>query len=627
MFSKKKKKIPALMKEQKEAGKKDLYIELTDKLLTAFNEIENDDERREYVSIVDETLSYMDFQIYELYRSLEDARDEVSKVLKDNEPVKETVIDPALVSARKAFADKACGSIKVLKLGGRVAVLQLPDKGKFKTEKEYNIYINGEKYGVADTVVTSIYDLFPDTDYEIEAVSADSYSRVGIHTAYEYVTMNVKEMGAVGDGVNDDTTFIQAAIMTCPSKGRVLIPEGTYLIRSIFLKDDISLELAKGARLLARTEREVFAKVKGRVRSTDGTTDYLPGTWEGNPLPMFTGILCGFNVKNVLIYGQGILDGGATKENWWKDPKVLNVAYRPRLYFLNGCENVTLQGLTLTNSPSWTIHPYFSDDLGFYNVTIKNPWDSPNTDGLDPESCKNVEIAGVKFSLGDDCIAVKSGKIYIGKTFRKPSENLHIHHCLMEDGHGAVTVGSEMAGGVKNMRVEDCEFSHTDRGLRIKTRRGRGKDAILDGIEFRRIDMDNVMTPFCINAFYFCDPDGKTDYVQSRELMAVDDRTPVLKRFVFEDIKAENCHVAATYFDGLPEKKIEEVVFRNISVTYSPDPKPERPIMSSGVEECTLKGFYVRNVKRLVVDNVTVTGQQGEKAIFEGIDEMIGEVK
>ncbi len=619
-------KIPALMKEQRKTGKKDLYIELTDKLLKAFYELKSDDERREFVSITDETLSYMDFQIYELYRSLEDARDEVLKVLEENGPVVETVIDDVLSSARKAYAGRDHSRIRVLKTGARVVVIQLPDKGKFKTLKEYTLYVNGEKYGVADTVVTSVYDLFPDTDYEIEAVSSDSYAVISVHTDYEYVTMDVKEMGAKGDGVNDDTTFIQAAIMTCPPKGRVLIPEGTYLIRSIFLKDDISIELAKGARLLARTDREAFARVRGRVRSTDGTCDYLPGTWEGNPLPMFTGIMCGFNVKNVFIYGQGVLDGGASKENWWKDPKVLNIAYRPRLFFLNGCNNIVLQGLTLTNSPSWTIHPYFSDDLGFYNVTVKNPSDSPNTDGLDPESCKNVEIAGVKFSLGDDCIAVKSGKIYIGKTFRKPSENLHIHHCLMENGHGAVTVGSEMAGGVRNMSVEDCDFSHTDRGLRIKTRRGRGKDAILDEIAFRRIDMDNVMTPFCINAFYFCDPDGKTDYVQSRSLMEVDDRTPVLKRFVFEDIKAENCHVAATYFDGLPEKKIEEVVFRNVEVTYSDDPTPERPIMSSGVEACTLKGFFVRNVKRLVAENVKVSGQQGEKAVFEGIDEIVGEV-
>lgn len=125
----------------------------------------------------------------------------------------------------------------------------------------------------------------------------------------------------------------------------------------------------------------------------------------------------------------------------------------------------------------------------------------------------------MKFSLGDDCIAVKSGKIYMGKKYKTPSENIHIRQCLMENGHGAVTVGSEMAGGVKNLVVEECRFYDTDRGLRIKTRRGRGKDAVLDQIIFRKIDMDQVMTPFVINCFYFCDPDGKTEFVQSREKM------------------------------------------------------------------------------------------------------------
>ena len=91
-----------------------------------------------------------------------------------------------------------------------------------------------------------------------------------------------------------------------------------------------------------------------------------------------------------------------------------------------------------------------------------------------------MTICGVRFSLGDDCIAVKSGKIYMGRRYKTPSSNIHVYQCLMEHGHGAVTVGSEMAGGVNNLIVEKCRFYHTDRGLRIKTRRGRGKDAILE---------------------------------------------------------------------------------------------------------------------------------------------------
>lgn len=101
----------------------------------------------------------------------------------------------------------------------------------------------------------------------------------------------------------------------------------------------------------------------------------------------------------------------------------------------------------------------------------------------------------------------------------------------MENGHGAVTLGSEMAGGVVNLTVEDCIFRHTDRGLRIKTRRGRGKDAILSNIIFRNLTLDHVMTPLVVNCFYFCDPDGKTTYVQSRDVYPVDDRTPQVKKW------------------------------------------------------------------------------------------------
>lgn len=616
------KNIPGLMKEQREQNKKDLYIELTNKLLCEEANIADDAQRKEYIEILSETLEYMDFQIYEHYRSLQDLKARQEGILEKNAPVKEIVIADELAKAREKRAEY----LKVLKAGNRFAVVQLPDGGKYRSTEEFTVYVNGEKKAVADTVVSTIYDLKPDTKYVIEVLSASgAYAKAEVTTKYEFATIDVKETGAVGDGVQDDTTFIQAAILACPKNGRVYIPEGTYLIRSIFLKSDIFVELAEGAHLLARTDREAFARFPGRIIGEDNKSEYLPGSWEGNPLPMFAGILTGYDVENVMVYGKGILDGGASKENWWNQPKVLNIAYRPRLFFIHGCNNIVLQGITLTNSPSWTMHPFFSDNLGFYNVTVKNPSDSPNTDGLDPESCKNVEIAGVKFSLGDDCIAIKSGKIYMGKTYKKPAENTHIHNCLMENGHGAVTVGSEIAGGCKNMMVENCDFSHTDRGLRIKTRRGRGKDSVLDEIVFKNIDMDNVMTPFVINSFYFCDPDGKTDYVQSREVFPVDDRTPFIKKLVFENIDAKECHVAATHFDGLPEQKIEEVVMKNVKVTYSANPTEGVPAMSNGVDACTRKGIFARNINRLVLDNVSIDGQDGDKITIIGVDEVIGE--
>ena len=515
--------------------------------------------------------------------------------------------------------------LKILMKSARSVTIELADGGLYHTLEPYQLFLNDAPAKEVTQVITSIFGLKPETDYTlvVKTLEGNEMARTTFTTAYEFVTLNVKDFGAKGDGVSDDTKFIQAAILSCPKNSRVLVPAGTYKITSLFLKSNLNLELAKGAELLADTERTSYPMLPALIESYDETDEYNLGTWEGNPLPMFAGIITGIEVENVLIYGEGTINGNASKENWWKNPKVMVGAFRPRLFFINHCNQITLQGVTCCNSPSWTLHPYFSNDLKFYNLTVMNPSDSPNTDGLDPESCKNVEIAGVKFSLGDDCIAVKSGKIYMGKKHKTPSENIHIRQCLMENGHGAVTIGSEMAGGVINLVVEDCLFSHTDRGLRIKTRRGRGKDAVIDNIMFKNIKMDHVMTPFVVNSFYFCDPDGKTSYVQSREKMPVDDRTPYIKSLIFEDIDAKNCHVAAAHFDGLPEQKIDEIVMRNVTVSYAKNPKCDVPAMSEGVEKCSLKGIFANNVKKLTLDHVTINGCVGEAVELLGVDELV----
>lgn len=514
--------------------------------------------------------------------------------------------------------------IKLIMKSARSAVIEIADGGIYYTREAYRITLNGESMKKAETVITSFYHLKPETEYEVVVRREDGTEagRLAFTTQYEFVTLNVRDFGARGDGCADDTGFIQAAIMACPGESRVLIPKGKYRIGTLFLKSNINLELERGAELLANTERSAYPRLPGLIQSFDEKAEYNLGTWEGNPLPMFAGIITGIQVKNVLIYGEGTINGNASRENWWRNPKEMIGAFRPRMFFLNQCENVTLQGVRFCNSPSWTLHPYFSRNLRFYSLNIENPCDSPNTDGLDPESCQDVEIAGVKFSLGDDCIAIKSGKIYMGRKHKTPSENIFIRQCLMENGHGAVTIGSEMAGGVKNLTVEECLFQNTDRGLRIKTRRGRGEDAVLDKILFKKIQMKDVMTPFVVNCFYFCDPDGKTEYVQSRESMPVDERTPYIKRLAFEDIEAKNCHVAAAFLEGLPEQKIEEIRMRNISVTYAENPKCDVPAMSEGVEHCSRRGIYASNVKKLVLEQVSITGQQGAAVEVSKVEEL-----
>ncbi len=511
--------------------------------------------------------------------------------------------------------------VRLVMATARNAVIEIVDGGKYFAKMEYRIRLNGTEALTTDKTIVSLYDLKPDSDYTVEVFAgAEKKGGMIFRTVHEFVTLDVRRFGAKGDGVQDDTHAIQAAVLACPRDSRVLIPAGTYRITSLFLKSHTRIELAEGAELKAFTEKDKFPVFPGMIESYDEEDQYNLGSWEGNPLPMYTGIICGVDVEDVIIYGRGTVNGNASKEDWWKDPKGYKDAFRPRLFFINGCRNVILQGVTCCNSPSWTLHPYFSSDLKFIDLKVLNPADSPNTDGCDPESCRNVDILGVRFSLGDDCIAVKSGKIYMGRTYKVPSENIVVRQCLMENGHGAVTLGSEMAGGVRNLTVEDCVFRHTDRGLRIKTRRGRGKDAVLDNIIFRGLELDHVMTPLVVNSFYFCDPDGKTSYVQSRDAYPVDDRTPSIKKLVFEDMKCTNCHVAAAYFDGLPEQKIEEIVMRNISFSYAEDAKCDVPAMSVGVQKSSRRGLYAHNVLKLTLDNVVIEGQDGEAYELEGVE-------
>lgn len=511
---------------------------------------------------------------------------------------------------------------KILWKSARKVVVEIKECGYYESETAHKIYVNGELKEESKKNVVTIEGLLPDTTYDIEVEYDNEKDGIKFKTEKEFATLDVKLFGAKGDGVTNDTAFIQAAIMACPKNGRVLIPEGTYKITPLFLKSDMTFEISEGAVLEALTDREFFPILPGRIEADNEHKEYLLGTWEGDPQDAFAGIITGINLENVVITGKGVINGCASKDNWWFEPKVKRIAWRPRLLFLNNCKNVVVNGITVTNSPSWNIHPYFCEDISFYDIKVIGPKDSPNTDGLDPESCKNVNIIGCYFSVGDDCIAIKSGKIYMGSTYKTPTEKLTIRQCCMRDGHGSIVIGSEMAGGVKDLDVSECLFINTDRGLRIKTRRGRGKDAIADGIKFENIIMDRVLVPVVLNMFYFCDPDGHSEYVQSKEMHPVDERTPYLGRFLFKNIEAKDCHAAAAYMYGLPEQKVKEVVFENVDITYAEDAEPFRAAMMDGIEPVVKLGIFAKNVESLKLKNVTINGHDGELIIAEGVDKI-----
>jgi len=176
-----------------------------------------------------------------------------------------------------------------------------------------------------------------------------------------------------------------------------------------------------------------------------------------------------------------------------------------------------------------------------------------------------------------------------------------------------------VTAGIKDLTVNRCFFDHTDRGLRIKTCRGRGEDARIDGVTFENIRMDNVLTPLVINMYYFCDPDGKSEYVQTREALPVDERTPYLGSFTFRNMECINCESAAGFFYGLPEQPIGSVKIENVSVTCKEDAQPFMPAMLCGIEPHCKAGLRFFCVKKVELDNVTLNGCVGEPIVCEKV--------
>ncbi|MGI5988698.1 MAG: glycoside hydrolase family 28 protein [Lachnospiraceae bacterium] len=514
--------------------------------------------------------------------------------------------------------------LKLLWKGFRTAVLKLTGAGRYHAVRPYTLSFSDGRTIKTDTVVTSVYDLEPGKAYTCEArMEGKEILPISFVMEKETVTLNVRDFGAVGDGKHDDTAAIQCAIMAGRSHSRVLVPKGVFRVTNLFLKNNLHLYLDKGAVIKGIPDRGRMAVLPGTIPTTDEKDERNFGTWEGNPLDCFAGVITGLHVSDVTVSGPGTIDGGAGKNDWWKDVRTRNIAWRPRLVFLNDCRRVVFQGVTLQNSPSWTMHPYFCRDIRFLGITVHNPADSPNTDGIDPESCTGVQVIGTRISVGDDCIAIKSGKIYQAQKYQMPTSGVRVENCLMRDGHGSVTVGSEIAAGVRDVRVKNCEFVNTDRGLRIKTRRGRGELSVLTDIRFENITMDHVKTPFVVNSFYYCDPDGHTEYVGTQEALPVDARTPSIGKLVFRNIVAENCEYAAAWIAGLPERRIEEIVMDGIHVTFAGDAGTGVPAMMEGCSAVSRAGLVISGVEKLTLRDVSVKGCKGDERIFRGIGQII----
>ncbi len=512
--------------------------------------------------------------------------------------------------------------INLLYAGPVSACFEIENDSPYYSGTKYAVFLDGKEQFSAETNVFSLFSLKPSTEY---TVSVTGHEPLKFVTADETAAVSVKDFGAVGDGVHDDTVSVQTAVNCLPRGGRLYFPDGVYSVAPINLKSHITVEFSEKAVLLGSTDTSRYPVIPGELCDIVTGEAVHFGTCEGNAVPMHQALLSAEYAEDISIVGRGTVDGNAQNSDWWINVKERSIA-RPRLIFFNRCSDIVIHGITVQNSAMWQLHPYFSKRLRFLDLEVNAPKDSPNTDALDPEACDEVDIIGCRFSVGDDCIAIKSGKIDIGRKYKTPADHHTIRNCIMQFGHGAITLGSEMAGGVKNLTVNRCIFNCTDRGLRIKTRRGRGKDAVIDGVLFENIRMDGVQTPIVINMWYnCCDPDRFSEYNTTREKLPVDERTPYLGRFVFRDMVCENCRVAACFCDGLPERPIEEITLENIKFSYDENAEPGYPSMRNNNVKMCRAGMYFDNVNRLTVKNVRLSGCDGEELMANNVGQLTKE--
>ena len=513
--------------------------------------------------------------------------------------------------------------MKVLCLTSRSCSILLDPEGLYEAREKRVLFLNGEELCEEYRSVTSLFDLEPDTEYTLESrKNGGETERLCFRTKTELCTLDVRDFGAKGDGVSDDTAMLQAAILCCPAGGRVLVPAGNYRTGPLFLKSHITLEIPAGAVIRLETDRTRFPILPEIVPAENADGELLMGLWEGNSEEGFASALTAIDAEDIAVIGEGVIDGRAEESDWWIRPREKRIARRGHLLYTQRCKGLLFQGLTFRNSPSWNLHPAFSEELDFIDLQIRAPWDSPNTDGFDPESCRKVRLLGTEISVGDDCIALKSGKIRIGKKYRRPCEDVEIAWCAMLDGHGGVTLGSEMAGGIRKVRVHHCYMKGNDRGLRIKTRRGRGRDGVIDDILFEKVVMDGVKMPLIVNSMYFCDPDGHDEWVQSREKKPVDETTPRIGEIRFEQVDAAGCKACAAYVLGLPEQPAEHIALKDCSFEFDPEAEALVPAMADGVEPCRKRGLILINVGKVTLDCVRYGGVDGEWIDAENVGEI-----
>ncbi len=417
--------------------------------------------------------------------------------------------------------------------------------------------------------------------------------------------VDMRKAGAISDGTKLNTVLINNTIdrLNANGGGTLYFPAGKYLTGAVKLKSNITIELEAGATLLF----------------SDNFDDYLPFVemrHEGIMMKSFSPLFYAVDAENITIKGEGTINGQGKK--WWdefyrvdrdldkngmrdvnkyqpmwekaNDVKALYAEtnedyvssmqrrfFRPPFIQPMRCKNIRIEGIKIINSPFWTINPEFCENVTIDGVTIENPL-SPNTDGINPESCKYVHISNCHISVGDDCITLKSGRDLQARKLGGAEEDITITNCTMLAGHGGVVIGSEMSGGVKKVVITNCVFDGTDRGIRIKSTRGRG--GVVEDIQVNNVVMRDIKEEAIVM-------DLKYSKMPQEPLS---ERTPIFRNINISNVTASDVLIPIR-INGLEESPISDVTLTNIHIKSKLEPS-------------------FTNAKNIVLTDVFVNGEK-----------------
>ncbi len=446
-------------------------------------------------------------------------------------------------------------------------------------------------------------------------------------------TINLKSFGGKTDGKTSNTAIIKKAIdkLTANGGGTLYFPAGTYLTGPIKLENNITVDIESGATILFSGEYE----------------EYLPFVkmrYEGVVMKSFCPLFYAYEKENITIKGRGKIDGNGAhwwhvawamdgiekyapllkrvaplQELWDKENPNLKIEeqsdwkrtlakkfFRPPFIQMYKSKNILIEGVTIVNSPFWTINPEFCENITVKGVSIFNPY-SPNTDGINPSSCKDVHISDCHISVGDDCITLKSGRDLQGREYATPCENVTITNCTMLAGHGGVVIGSEMSGDVRKITISNCIFDGTDRGIRIKSTRGRG--GIVEEIRVSNVVMKNInKEAITLNLFYSNVP-----------AEPLSERTPIFRNIHFSNITGSDVNAACTIW-GIEEAPISNITFTDINIDaktgFDIDKSKDLTFTDVQVNATLSPSFSIKNSENIQMNNAYTLQPNPEKSIM-----------